>query len=57
MHYQHNAVHKPGSSYLQNPNRRFHVKVARTLEEACKLLEVGFEYVCDMDNAQDFQKA
>ena len=29
---------------------QFHVKVAHTLDEACKLLEVGFEYVCDMEN-------
>jgi hypothetical protein len=34
----------------------FHVKVAETLEEACKLLEVGFQYVTDMDNAKLFRK-
>lgn len=26
-------------------NDQFHVKVARTAEEACQLIEVGFEYV------------
>jgi hypothetical protein len=27
----------------------FHVKVAETLEDACKLLETGFEYITDME--------
>ena len=27
----------------------FHVRVAETLEDACKLLETGFEYVTDME--------
>jgi hypothetical protein len=30
-------------------NDEFHVKTAETLDEACKLLEVSFEYVTDMD--------
>jgi integrase len=34
----------------------FHVAVAKTLEEACKLLEVGFEYVTDMDTVKLFRK-
>jgi hypothetical protein len=25
----------------------FHVKTAKTVEEASKLIEVGFDYVCD----------
>lgn len=29
-------------------NDEFHVKTANTLEEACKILGVGFEYVTDM---------
>jgi hypothetical protein len=29
---------------------------ATTLEEACKLLEVGFEYVTDMDGYKLFRK-
>jgi integrase len=37
-------------------DQEFHVKVASGLEEACKLLEVGFEYVCDMDNKKLFRK-
>ncbi len=31
-------------------------KVARTLQEACALVEAGFEYVCDMDGAKIFGK-
>lgn len=31
-------------------------RVAWTLEEACKLVEAGFEYVCDMENAKVFRK-
>ncbi len=30
---------------FQNADDEFHVKVAQSLEEACKLLEGGFEYV------------
>jgi len=33
-----------------------HVAVARTLEEACKLLKVGFEYATDMDTVKLFRK-
>jgi hypothetical protein len=34
----------------------FHVKVAATIEEACKLLETGFEFVTDMDGKKLFRK-
>jgi hypothetical protein len=34
----------------------FHVKVAHTMEEACQLLEIGFEYVTDMDGNKLFRK-
>lgn len=34
----------------------FHVKVADTLDEACKLMEIGFEYVTDMDGKKLFRK-
>lgn len=37
-------------------NDEFHVKVADTLEQACKLLEVGFEYVTDIDDKKLFRK-
>ena len=32
------------------------VKVASTLDEACKLLEVGFMFVTDMDGSKLFRK-
>jgi len=35
---------------------QFHVKVADSLEDACKLLEVGFEYVTDMNGKKLFRK-
>ncbi len=41
---------------FQTENNDFHVTVAKTLEDACKLLEVGFEYVCDMHDAKLFRK-
>lgn len=34
----------------------FHLAVARTLEEACKLLGVGFENVTDVDMVKPFMK-
>lgn len=37
-------------------NDEYHVKAVETLEEACKLLEVGFEYVTDMDSFKVFRK-
>ena len=41
---------------FQNADDEFHVKVAQNLDEACKLLEVGFEYVAEIDGAQVFRK-
>jgi hypothetical protein len=37
-------------------NDDYMVKVAKTLDEACKLLEVGFEYVTEMDGVKLFRK-
>jgi hypothetical protein len=31
-------------------------KVAWTLEETCKLIEAGFEYVCAFENGKIFRK-
>ena len=31
-------------------------KVAKTVEEACQLVEAGFEYVCEMDGVKIFRK-
>lgn len=37
-------------------NGEFHIKATDSLTEACKLLEVGFEYVTDMDGKKLFRK-
>jgi integrase len=37
-------------------NDEFHVKTAANIEEACRLLEVGFEYVTDMEGKKLFRK-
>jgi hypothetical protein len=34
----------------------FTVRVAKPLDEACNLLEAGFEYVTDMDGVKLFRK-
>jgi len=34
----------------------FHSAVAKTVEDARKLVDVGFEYVCDIDDAKLFRK-
>ena len=41
---------------FQNADDEFHVKVAQNLDEACKLLEVGFEYIAEIDGARVFRK-
>jgi len=43
------AIYQPGSE-------EFTVRVAKTVEEASKLIEVGFEYVCQKDDLILFRK-
>jgi len=31
-------------------------KVAKTVKEACQLIEAGFEYVCEVNGAKIFRK-
>jgi hypothetical protein len=31
-------------------------KVAKTVKDACELVEAGFEYVCEMDDVKIFRK-
>ncbi|MDI6715307.1 MAG: site-specific integrase [Thermodesulfovibrio sp.] len=38
------------------PTEEFHVSVARTLQEACQLVEQGFDYVTEMENVKIFRK-
>ena len=40
----------------ESNNQEFHVKVAHNLEEACELVKVGFNYVCEMEDAKLFRK-
>ncbi|MFQ6064884.1 MAG: hypothetical protein ACE5L6_05345 [Candidatus Bathyarchaeia archaeon] len=42
--------------YCQGMPEEFHVKVTHSLDEACGLLEVGFEYVTDMEGGKIFRK-
>jgi integrase len=37
-------------------NDEYHCAVARTVQEASKLIESGYEYVCDIDNVKLFRK-
>jgi hypothetical protein len=37
-------------------NDQYEVKLAATVEEAVKLVEVGFEYVTEMDGRKLFRK-
>jgi hypothetical protein len=44
------------SAIFQAENDNFHVQTAKTPEEITKLLEVGFEYVCQKDERLYFRK-
>jgi integrase len=44
------------AAIFTDKNDEFHVSIAESLEQACKLLEVGFEYVTDMDGKKLFRK-
>lgn len=44
------------SAIFQTENDSFHVQTAKTTEEITKLLEVGFEYICEKDEALYFRK-
>ena len=34
----------------------YHSATAKTVEEACKLVDTGFEYVCDFEDVKLFRK-
>ena len=44
------------NALFQTTNEEFYVKTAKSVEEACKLVEVGFEYVTIYDGVQIFRK-
>jgi hypothetical protein len=41
---------------FKTSNDEFTVRAVKTLEEACKLLEVGFDYVTEVDGKKIFNK-
>jgi hypothetical protein len=43
-------------AFFAESNEDYTVKVASTVEEATALIEVGFEYVTDMDGKKLFRK-
>jgi len=44
------------NALFKTVNDEFHAKIAKTPEEVQQLLEIGFEYVCDMDGMKFFRK-
>jgi hypothetical protein len=49
-------IHYEAAIYNSTNTDDFHVKVAETVEEACKLIEAGFEYVTDIEGKKLFKK-
>lgn len=41
---------------MNNPDKEYTVKTAKTSEEARKLIENGFQYVTDIDGTKLFRK-
>ena len=52
MHY----INLEAALYHSGNADDFHFKVVATIEEACKLLETGFEYVTNIDGNKLFRK-
>ncbi|KPV65129.1 MAG: hypothetical protein AOA65_0508 [Candidatus Bathyarchaeota archaeon BA1] len=46
----------PEQIAFQTTADEFTVRVANNVHEACKLVEVGFEYVCSKDGLMFFRK-
>ncbi|MGB9134988.1 MAG: hypothetical protein WCC63_05340 [Candidatus Bathyarchaeia archaeon] len=44
------------SVHFQGPNNDYASKAAMAEQEACSLIECGFEYVCDFNGAKLFMK-
>jgi integrase len=43
-------------AHFTSASEEFTVRVAKTVDEACKLIEAGFEYVTDMESVKLFRK-
>jgi hypothetical protein len=41
---------------VKNTSNDYHVKTAKTLEEACELAEAGFSYFTEIQGVQVFRK-
>jgi hypothetical protein len=50
------ALELRANRVFTDKNDEFHASIAENLEQACKLLEVGFEYVTDIDGKRLFRK-
>jgi integrase len=44
------------AALYQNTTEDYTIKIAKTIDEACRLLEVGFEYVTEMEGTKLFRK-
>ncbi|MEM1569375.1 MAG: hypothetical protein QXM89_00315 [Candidatus Bathyarchaeia archaeon] len=44
------------NALFQQPHDEFYAKIAKTDEEAVKLVETGFEYVCKLETGWLFRK-
>ena len=49
-------IHYEAAIYYSTNTDDFHVKVAETVDEACNLIESGFEFVTDMESKKLFRK-
>ena len=47
---------QPAETIFNETTDEFTVRVTKSLDEACSLLEVGFEYVTDTDDVKLFRK-
>jgi len=45
-----------GLRCYRNESDQFHSATAKTVEDAQKLIEAGFEYVCEFDEVKIFKK-
>ncbi len=41
---------------LTSYSEEYHVRIAKTVEEVCKLVESGFEYVTEVEGVKLFRK-